>query len=104
MADRSMTVSQAIIEFLSHQYTVDGAHRERTIAGVFGIFGHGNVAGIGQALKQLSVENPAQMPYFQARNEQAMVHAEQNALCDCAKRGVSCNESSAYVTHYLLYY
>ncbi|MBU6380604.1 MAG: 3D-(3,5/4)-trihydroxycyclohexane-1,2-dione acylhydrolase (decyclizing), partial [Acidobacteria bacterium] len=74
MADRSMTVSQAIIEFLSHQYTVDGAHRERTIAGVFGIFGHGNVAGIGQALKQLSVENPAQMPYFQARNEQAMVH------------------------------
>jgi dCMP deaminase len=29
---------------------------------------------------------------------------EQNALCDCAKRGVSCNESSAYVTHYLLYY
>ena len=74
MADRSMTVSQAIIEFLSHQYTVDGAHRERSIAGVFGIFGHGNVAGIGQALKQLSVENPAQMPYFQARNEQAMVH------------------------------
>ena len=33
-------------------------------------------------------------------HEQAMVHAEQNALCDCAKRGVSCNESSAYVTHY----
>jgi dCMP deaminase len=33
-------------------------------------------------------------------HEQAMVHAEQNALCDCAKRGVSCNQSSAYVTHY----
>ena len=33
-------------------------------------------------------------------HEQAMVHAEQNALCDCAKRGVSCNESIAYVTHY----
>lgn len=33
-------------------------------------------------------------------HEQAMVHAEQNALCDCAKRGVSCKESSAYVTHY----
>lgn len=69
-----MTVSQAIIEFLSHQYTVDGNHRERTIQGVFGIFGHGNVAGIGQALKQLSVEDPSLMPYFQARNEQAMVH------------------------------
>jgi 3D-(3,5/4)-trihydroxycyclohexane-1,2-dione acylhydrolase (decyclizing) len=69
-----MTVSQAVVEFLSHQYTVDGNYRERTIQGVFGIFGHGNVAGIGQALKQLSVEEPSLMPYFQARNEQAMVH------------------------------
>jgi dCMP deaminase len=33
-------------------------------------------------------------------HEQATVHAEQNALCDCAKRGVSCNNSIAYVTHY----
>ena len=33
-------------------------------------------------------------------HEQATVHAEQNALCDCAKRGVSCKESTAYVTHY----
>jgi len=33
-------------------------------------------------------------------HEQAVVHAEQNALMDCAKRGVSCNESTAYVTHY----
>ena len=37
MATRKMSVGQAIIEFLSHQYTVDGDHRERTIAGVFGI-------------------------------------------------------------------
>ncbi len=41
------------MEFLAHQWTVDGDHRERTIAGIFGIFGHGNVAGIGQALKQM---------------------------------------------------
>ena len=74
MATRRMSVGQAIIEFLSHQYTVDGTYRERTIQGVFGIFGHGNVAGIGQALKQLSVTDPQAMPYFQARNEQAMVH------------------------------
>ena len=33
-------------------------------------------------------------------HEQATVHAEQNAICDCAKRGVSCNESVAYITHY----
>jgi len=71
---KRMTVSQAIVEFLAHQWTVDGDHRERTIAGTFGIFGHGNVAGIGQALKQYSVQDPALMPYHQARNEQAMVH------------------------------
>ena len=41
---------------------------------MFGIFGHGNVAGIGQALKQVNVEQPELMPYYQARNEQAMVH------------------------------
>lgn len=73
-ATKTMTVSQALIEFLAHQWTVDGDIRERTIPGVFGIFGHGNVAGIGQALKQFNVEQPDLMPYHQARNEQAMVH------------------------------
>jgi len=74
MSTRRMTVSQALIEFLGHQYTVDGDYRERTIAGTFGIFGHGNVAGIGQALKQFSVDEPTLMPFYQARNEQGMVH------------------------------
>jgi len=69
-----MTVGQALVEFLGHQYTVDGDHRERTIAGTFGIFGHGNVAGVGQALKQVNELDPELMPYRQARNEQAMVH------------------------------
>ena len=73
-ATKTMTVSQALVEFLGHQWTVDGEHRERTIAGMFGIFGHGNVAGIGQALKQYNVDEPELMPYYQARNEQAMVH------------------------------
>lgn len=71
---RRMTVSQALIEFLAHQWTVDGDVRERTIPGVFGIFGHGNIAGIGQALKQVHADDPHRMPYYQARNEQAMVH------------------------------
>lgn len=71
---KRMTVSQALIEFLAHQWTVDGGIRERTIPGVFGIFGHGNVAGIGQALRQFNVDQPDLMPYYQARNEQAMVH------------------------------
>jgi len=85
MATRKMTVSQAIVEFLAHQYTVDGNHRERTIPGIFGIFGHGNVAGIGQALKQFSVDNPSLMPYYQARNEQAMVH-ESSAFARIKRR------------------
>lgn len=73
-ATKRLTVGQALIEFLAHQWTVDGDHRERTIPGVFGIFGHGNVAGIGQALAQLNTEQPDLMPYYQTRNEQAMVH------------------------------
>lgn len=73
-ATRRMTVSQALIEFLARQWTVDGDIRERTIPGVFGIFGHGNVAGIGQALAQSHAAHPGLMPYYQARNEQAMVH------------------------------
>ncbi|MEN2742241.1 3D-(3,5/4)-trihydroxycyclohexane-1,2-dione acylhydrolase (decyclizing) [Microbacterium sp. X-17] len=71
---RRMTVAQALVEFLANQWTVDGDVRERTIPGMLGIFGHGNVAGIGQALKQANVQDAARMPYYQARNEQAMVH------------------------------
>jgi 3D-(3,5/4)-trihydroxycyclohexane-1,2-dione acylhydrolase (decyclizing) len=74
MTTRRMTVGQALAEFLAHQWTVDGEIRERTIPAVFGIFGHGNVAGLGQALKQLNVQQPELLPYHQARNEQAMVH------------------------------
>jgi 3D-(3,5/4)-trihydroxycyclohexane-1,2-dione acylhydrolase (decyclizing) len=74
MTSRRMTVGQALVEFLAHQWTVDGDNRERTIPGILGIFGHGNVAGIGQALKQYNVLQPTLLPYHQARNEQAMVH------------------------------
>ncbi len=71
---RRMTVGQALVEFLANQWTVDGDVRERTIPGIFGIFGHGNVAGLGQAIKQLHDDQPGLLPYHQARNEQAMVH------------------------------
>jgi len=74
MSTRRMTVSQAIVEFLANQYTVDGDIRVRTIEGVYGIFGHGNVAGIAQALLQKAQTDPQAMPYHQARNEQAMGH------------------------------
>lgn len=69
-----LTVAQGLMTFLANQWTVDGSERERTIAGVYGIFGHGNVAGVGQALQQLHRRNPGLLPYHQARNEQAMVH------------------------------
>lgn len=74
MTTKRMTVSHALVEFLAHQWTVDGDIRERTVSGMVGIFGHGNVAGIGQALQQAHERDRAVMPYYQARNEQAMVH------------------------------
>ncbi|WP_405447432.1 3D-(3,5/4)-trihydroxycyclohexane-1,2-dione acylhydrolase (decyclizing) [Streptomyces achromogenes] len=66
-----LTVAQALVRFLAAQYTERDGTRRRLIAAMWGIFGHGNVAGIGQAL----VEYPDLMPYHQGRNEQAMVHA-----------------------------
>jgi 3D-(3,5/4)-trihydroxycyclohexane-1,2-dione acylhydrolase (decyclizing) len=68
---RRLTTAQALVRFLSAQYTERDGVRHRLIAGVWGIFGHGNVAGIGQAL----VEHGEALPYHQGRNEQAMVHA-----------------------------
>jgi 3D-(3,5/4)-trihydroxycyclohexane-1,2-dione acylhydrolase (decyclizing) len=73
-----LTVGQALVRFLAAQYTERDGERQRLIAGTFGIFGHGNVAGVGQALLQNAVdpaEGEAEMPYYQARNEQNMVHA-----------------------------
>ncbi|MFZ0218539.1 MAG: 3D-(3,5/4)-trihydroxycyclohexane-1,2-dione acylhydrolase (decyclizing) [Candidatus Dormiibacterota bacterium] len=74
MSTQRMTVGQALVAFLAHQWTVDGDRRERTIPAVLGIFGHGNVAGLGQALRQANMLDPKLLPYHQARNEQAMVH------------------------------
>ena len=63
-------MAQALIRFLSSQYVERDGEQELFFPGVFGIFGHGNVAGIGQALYQYR----DRMPYHLARNEQAMVH------------------------------
>ncbi len=70
-----LTVGQAIIHFLAAQYTVRDGVEHRAIEGFFGIFGHGNVAGIGQALLQSELDDPSTMPYWLARNEQGAVHA-----------------------------
>ncbi|MFI8989041.1 3D-(3,5/4)-trihydroxycyclohexane-1,2-dione acylhydrolase (decyclizing) [Streptomyces antimycoticus] len=71
-AVRRLTVAQALVEFLAHQYTERDGRRQRLINATWGIFGHGNVAGLGQALLE---SGPDTMPYLQGRNEQAMVHA-----------------------------
>ncbi|GAA2523081.1 3D-(3,5/4)-trihydroxycyclohexane-1,2-dione acylhydrolase (decyclizing) [Streptomyces levis] len=68
---RRLTTAQALVRFLSAQYTERDGVRRRLIAGTWGIFGHGNVAGVGQAL----VEYADVMPFHQGRNEQSMVHA-----------------------------
>lgn len=73
-----LTVAQATIRFLSNQYTERDGVEHRLIEGAFGIFGHGNVAGIGQALLQnevAPVEGENRMPYIMPRNEQGAVHA-----------------------------
>ena len=65
-----LTVAQALVRFLAAQHVERDGIEHRFFAGCFGIFGHGNLTGIGQALAQ----SPELLTYYQARNEQAMVH------------------------------
>lgn len=67
---RRLTAAQAIVAFLQKQYSERDGKQWRFFAGCLGIFGHGNVAGMGQALEQ-----DRGLPYYLFRNEQAMVHA-----------------------------
>ena len=66
----SLTTAQAVVRFLSVQFSERDGRERRLIPGIFGIFGHGNVAGLGQALYECGQD----LPYFQPRNEQSMVH------------------------------
>jgi 3D-(3,5/4)-trihydroxycyclohexane-1,2-dione acylhydrolase (decyclizing) len=70
-----LTVAQAVVRFLAQQYSERDGVERRFFEGCFGIFGHGNVAGLGQALLQQELDDPAALRYYQARNEQGMVHA-----------------------------
>jgi 3D-(3,5/4)-trihydroxycyclohexane-1,2-dione acylhydrolase (decyclizing) len=67
---RRLTIAQGIVAFLKNQYVERDGKQCRYFEGCFGIFGHGNVAGMGQALEQ-----DTELPYYLFRNEQAMVHA-----------------------------
>jgi 3D-(3,5/4)-trihydroxycyclohexane-1,2-dione acylhydrolase (decyclizing) len=70
MATQRLTMAQALVRFLSVQHTERDGNRYQFFGGVFGIFGHGNVAGVAQALDQMRNG----LRYYQCRNEQAMVH------------------------------
>jgi len=65
-----LTVAQALVRFLAAQHVERDGVRRRFFAGCFGIFGHGNVAGLGEALRA----HAALLPYHPGRNEQALVH------------------------------
>lgn len=67
-----MTTAQALVRFLAAQFSERDGERHRLIAGTWGIFGHGNVGGLGQALAELGDE--VGMPFFRPQNEQAQVH------------------------------
>jgi 3D-(3,5/4)-trihydroxycyclohexane-1,2-dione acylhydrolase (decyclizing) len=83
-----LTVAQAVVTFLARQYSERDGVQQRLVEGCFGIFGHGNIAGLGQALMQAEVDSGRsevgsggaddvgqhRLRYFQCRNEQAMVH------------------------------
>src|ERR1700677_4339928 len=71
MKTTRLTAAAAIVRFLKAQYIARDGRERRLVEGVFGIFGHGNVAGLGQALQEYG---GSELPFRQPKNEQAMVH------------------------------
>jgi 3D-(3,5/4)-trihydroxycyclohexane-1,2-dione acylhydrolase (decyclizing) len=70
-----LTVGQAIVRFLAVQRSERDGFEHKLFEGCFGIFGHGNVAGVGEALLEAELADATALRYYQARNEQGMVHA-----------------------------
>ncbi len=67
-----LTTGQALVRFLARQFVERDGKESRFIEGIWGIFGHGNVAGLGQGIVELS--RAEGLPFFRPQNEQAMVH------------------------------
>jgi TPP-dependent trihydroxycyclohexane-1,2-dione (THcHDO) dehydratase len=67
-----LTAAQALVRFLAVQWSERDGQRRRVVPGIFGIFGHGNVCGLGPALEE---DEGRSLSYFQPKNEQSMVHA-----------------------------
>jgi len=73
MKTKRMTVAQAIVIYLANQYSEYDGQEERLIAGIWGIQGHGNVPGLGQAMQEYGLKH--NMLFYRPQNEQAQVHA-----------------------------
>ncbi len=71
MSTIRLTMAQALVKFLDQQYIALDSQQHKFVKGVFGIFGHGNVTGIGEALEFM----PGELTFMQGHNEQGMVHA-----------------------------
>lgn len=71
MSKTKMTVGQAVVKFLNQQYIEFDGVEQPFVDGIFTIFGHGMVVGLGQALD----EDPGRLRVYQGRNEQGMAHA-----------------------------
>ncbi|CAG9000933.1 MAG: 3D-(3,5/4)-trihydroxycyclohexane-1,2-dione hydrolase [Candidatus Celerinatantimonas neptuna] len=71
MKTTKLTVAQALVRFLDNQYLEVDGKEIKFIKGIFAIFNHGNVVGLGQALEQ----NSGELHVHQGRNEQGMAHA-----------------------------
>jgi 3D-(3,5/4)-trihydroxycyclohexane-1,2-dione acylhydrolase (decyclizing) len=85
-----LTVGQAIVKFLSVQFSERDGREQRLIPGCFGIFGHGNVCGLGQALEEYGDD----LPYYHCWNEQAMVHTAAGlAKATLRKQTLACTTS-----------
>ncbi len=85
-----LTMAQAIVKYLSVQFSERDGNERRFIPAMFGIFGHGNVAGLGQALFEYGED----LPYFQPCNEQSMVHtASGYAKASCRLSTIACTSS-----------
>lgn len=90
MKTTHMTVAQALVKFLDNQYVLRDGVETKFVEGVFTIFGHGIVVGLGQALD----ENPGGLKVFQGRNEQGMAHvAAAFAKQNNRKRIIACASS-----------
>lgn len=85
-----MTTSQALVKFLNNQYIETDNGTEQFVQGIFTVFGHGNVLGLGEALEN----DPGHLTVYQGRNEQGMVHAATAfAKQNCRRKIMACTAS-----------